>query len=97
VNPNLAKLQPYPFERLRLLFKHITLDPRYAAINPGIGEPKHLTPEFIVLFMVVFVQDRRLRTDGFWSAQNRSSATNGDAIMVAAYGKRNYLIPAGPA
>ena len=47
MNPDLAKLQPYPFERLRLLFKDIAPDPRYAAINLGIGEPKHPTPEFI--------------------------------------------------
>jgi N-succinyldiaminopimelate aminotransferase len=47
VNPNLAKLQPYPFERLRLLFKDITPDARFTAINLGIGEPKHPTPEFI--------------------------------------------------
>ena len=47
MNPNLAKLQPYPFERLRLLFKDITPDARYTAINLGIGEPKHPTPEFI--------------------------------------------------
>ena len=47
MNPNLAKLQPYPFERLRLLFKDITPDARYTPINLGIGEPKHPTPEFI--------------------------------------------------
>jgi N-succinyldiaminopimelate aminotransferase len=47
VNPNLAKLQPYPFERLRLLFQDIRPEPRYCAINLGIGEPKHPTPEFI--------------------------------------------------
>ncbi|MHB8668013.1 MAG: succinyldiaminopimelate transaminase [Burkholderiales bacterium] len=47
MNPNLAKLQPYPFERLRLLYKDITPDARYSAINLGIGEPKHPTPEFI--------------------------------------------------
>jgi N-succinyldiaminopimelate aminotransferase len=47
VNPNLAKLQPYPFEKLRLLFKDITPDPRHAPINLGIGEPKHPTPDFI--------------------------------------------------
>ncbi len=47
MNPNLAKLQPYPFERLRLLFKDITPDARYTSINLGIGEPKHPTPEFI--------------------------------------------------
>lgn len=47
MNPDLAKLQPYPFERLRLLFKGIAPDPRHTAINLGIGEPKHPTPEFI--------------------------------------------------
>jgi len=52
VNPNLAKLQPYPFERLRLLFKDLTPDPRYTPINLGIGEPKHPTPEFILQALV---------------------------------------------
>jgi N-succinyldiaminopimelate aminotransferase len=52
VNPNLAKLQPYPFERLRLLFKDITPDPRHTPINLGIGEPKHSTPEFILQALV---------------------------------------------
>lgn len=47
MNPNLAKLQPYPFERLRLLFDGIAPDARHSAINLGIGEPKHPTPEFI--------------------------------------------------
>ncbi len=47
MNPNLAKLQPYPFEKLRLLFKNVAPDPRYTAISLGIGEPKHPTPEFI--------------------------------------------------
>ena len=47
MNPNLSKLQPYPFEKLRLLFKDIAPDARFSAINLGIGEPKHPTPEFI--------------------------------------------------
>ena len=47
MNPHLAKLQPYPFEKLRLLFKDIAPESRYPAINLGIGEPKHPTPEFI--------------------------------------------------
>jgi N-succinyldiaminopimelate aminotransferase len=47
VNPNLAKLHPYPFERLRLLFQDVAPGPRYPAINLGIGERKHPTPEFI--------------------------------------------------
>ncbi len=47
MNPLLSKLQPYPFERLRLLFKDITPNPTYRAISLGIGEPKHATPQFI--------------------------------------------------
>jgi len=47
VNPNLAKLQPYPFEKLRALYAGVTPDARYSPINLSIGEPKHPTPEFI--------------------------------------------------
>ena len=47
MNPNLAKLQPYPFEKLRAL--HASVEPNVALspINLSIGEPKHATPEFI--------------------------------------------------
>lgn len=47
MNPLLAKLQPYPFERLRQLFAGITPNPEFAPISLGIGEPKHPTPSFI--------------------------------------------------
>ena len=47
VNPLLDKLQPYPFEKLRLLFAGITPDPAYSAISLGMGEPKHPTPALI--------------------------------------------------
>ena len=47
MNPLLAKLQPYPFERLRQLFAGITPNPEIAPISLGIGEPKHPTPAFI--------------------------------------------------
>ena len=47
MNPLLARLQPYPFERLRRLFTGVTPNPAYRAISLGIGEPKHPTPEFI--------------------------------------------------
>ena len=47
MNPLLAQLQPYPFERLRALFAHITPSPAHSAISLGIGEPKHPTPELI--------------------------------------------------
>jgi len=47
MNHTLNQLQPYPFEKLRQLFHGITPSGHYSAINLGIGEPKHPTPEFI--------------------------------------------------
>ncbi|MFO7190074.1 MAG: succinyldiaminopimelate transaminase, partial [Pseudomonadota bacterium] len=47
MNPDLGKLQPYPFEKLRQLYADVRPDPKYAPINLSIGEPKHPTPEFI--------------------------------------------------
>ena len=47
MNPNLNQLQPYPFQRLRDLFKGITPNADYKAINLSIGEPKHDTPALI--------------------------------------------------
>jgi len=47
LNPQLALLQPYPFERLRALFATVTPDPRRSPISLSIGEPKHPTPQFI--------------------------------------------------
>jgi N-succinyldiaminopimelate aminotransferase len=47
VNPLLSRLQPYPFEKLRLLFSDITPNPNYAPISLGLGEPRHPTPSFI--------------------------------------------------
>jgi len=47
MNPNLNLLQPYPFQRLRDLFKGTTPNPTYQAINLSIGEPKHPTPQLI--------------------------------------------------
>jgi N-succinyldiaminopimelate aminotransferase len=47
MNPLLARLHPYPFERLRALTRDIKPDPAFAPISLGIGEPKHATPELI--------------------------------------------------
>ena len=52
MNPNLAKLQPYPFEKLRVLFDGVNPDSAYQRIELHIGEPKHPTPEFIKRAMI---------------------------------------------
>ena len=47
MNPLLASLQPYPFERLRALTRQITPNPAFKPISLGIGEPKHPTPAVV--------------------------------------------------
>lgn len=47
MNPDLGKLQPYPFEKLRKLYEAVTPDSKYTPISLSIGEPKHPTPAFI--------------------------------------------------
>ena len=47
MNPRLLRLQPYPFERLRLLFADLTPNPAYEHISLGIGEPRHATPALV--------------------------------------------------
>ena len=47
VNPLLAKLKPYPFEKLRALISGTTPNPQLRAVNLSIGEPKHATPRLV--------------------------------------------------
>jgi len=47
MNPNLARLQPYPFERLNALKAGLTPPKDKEHIALSIGEPKHPTPHFI--------------------------------------------------
>lgn len=47
MNPLLARLHPYPFERLRELTRGIVPDPAFEPIGLGIGEPRHPTPALI--------------------------------------------------
>ncbi len=47
MNPNLDLLHPYPFEKLNQLKQGITPPQDKKHIALSIGEPKHVTPEFI--------------------------------------------------
>ncbi|HVR93742.1 MAG TPA: succinyldiaminopimelate transaminase [Casimicrobiaceae bacterium] len=48
MNPHLAQLQPYPFERLRALFASVVPNPQKAPISLSIGEPRHPTPRLLL-------------------------------------------------
>jgi N-succinyldiaminopimelate aminotransferase len=47
MNPRLALLQPYPFERLRALLADLTPPKGIAPISLGLGEPQHPTPQLL--------------------------------------------------
>ncbi|RFC37775.1 MAG: succinyldiaminopimelate aminotransferase apoenzyme [Candidatus Nitrotoga sp. SPKER] len=47
MNPDLDRLQPYPFQKLTNLFSSVTPNPACRPISLHIGEPKHATPRFI--------------------------------------------------
>jgi len=47
MNPLLARLHPYPFERLRELTAGVEPSRAHRPISLGIGEPKHATPALI--------------------------------------------------
>ena len=57
MNPDLRRLHPYPFERLRQLFADVTPNPAYRPISLGIGEPRHATPELIKRALTAAVAD----------------------------------------
>jgi N-succinyldiaminopimelate aminotransferase len=48
MNPDLQKLQPYPFERLRELLAGAAPPAHLPHINLSIGEPKHATPPLVI-------------------------------------------------
>jgi N-succinyldiaminopimelate aminotransferase len=47
MDPNLSRLQPYPFQKLAALLAGVTPDASLRPISLSIGEPKHATPRFI--------------------------------------------------
>ncbi len=48
MNPNLARLHAYPFERLRALLADATAPAQLAPISLSIGEPRHAPPAFVI-------------------------------------------------
>ncbi len=85
MNPLLAKLQPYPFEKLRQLFSGVTPNPAYQAISLGIGEPKHPTPAFI----------QQAVTDHLSGLASYPTTAGSDALRatIAGWLERRYGLP----
>ncbi|NOX08268.1 MAG: succinyldiaminopimelate transaminase [Gammaproteobacteria bacterium] len=57
MNPDLDRLQPYPFERLARLKDGVQPPDTLSHINLSIGEPRHQPPEFVAEEMYAQRQD----------------------------------------
>jgi N-succinyldiaminopimelate aminotransferase len=86
MNPNLSRLQAYPFERLRQLFAGITPNPAYRPISLGIGEPKHRTPQLIKDAYVAAIQAE----SGGLAAYPATAGEMGLRQSIAAWLQRRY-------
>ncbi|MBA3903134.1 MAG: succinyldiaminopimelate transaminase, partial [Rhodocyclaceae bacterium] len=86
MNPDLDKLQPYPFEKLRLLFKGVAPPKELREIRLSIGEPRHETPAFIKETLVA----------GLDGLANYPTTAGSDALRgaIAGWLARRYGIPA---
>ncbi|MCA3218819.1 MAG: succinyldiaminopimelate transaminase [Burkholderiales bacterium] len=84
MNADLAKLQPYPFERLRALFAGATPPAALPHINLSIGEPKHATPPLIKEALVAHL--------GGLSNYPVTAGTDALRQAVAAWLQRRYQL-----
>ncbi len=86
VNPNLDRLQTYPFEKLRALFAGLVPPAGLAPIRLSIGEPQHPTPAFI----------RQALVDNLDGLSTYPNTPGSDALRgaIASWLARRYGIPA---
>ena len=89
MNPRLAALHPYPFQKLRELFAGVTPPPELSAINLSIGEPRHPTPQFIKDALI----------DGLDGLANYPITQGSDALRsaIANWANRRYGVELDPA
>jgi N-succinyldiaminopimelate aminotransferase len=89
MNPRLAQLQPYPFQKLRDLFAGVTPNPGLSAINLSIGEPRHATPAFI----------KQALTDNLQGLAHYPVTQGSDALReaIAGWCGRRYGVEPDPA
>jgi N-succinyldiaminopimelate aminotransferase len=85
MNPGLAHLQPYPFEKLAALFKGVTPPAGLKPLLLSIGEPKHPTPSLILEALAAHA-----------GGYAQYPATKGDPALraaIAAWLTRRYQLP----
>jgi len=88
MNPNLSRLQAYPFERLRQLFAGVTPNSTYRPISLGIGEPKHPTPQLIKDAFVSAIESQ----EGGLASYPATAGEIGLRKSIAAWLQRRYSL-----
>lgn len=86
MNPRLARLQPYPFEKLRALLAGVTPNAALRPINLSIGEPKHPTPNLVKAALAGSLEGL--------AAYPATAGTPALREAIAAWLSRRYGIPA---
>jgi N-succinyldiaminopimelate aminotransferase len=84
LNPLLARLQPYPFEKLRALIAGVVPSADKPPINLSIGEPKHPTP--------ALVKDALAQALGELASYPATAGTSALREAIAAWLGRRYAI-----
>lgn len=86
MNPDLERLQPYPFQKLAALFREVTPNSALRAISLSIGEPKHATPTLI----------KDALTAGLDGLANYPTTAGSDALRgaISQWLAQRYSIPA---
>jgi N-succinyldiaminopimelate aminotransferase len=89
MNPLLARLHPYPFERLRELTRDLAPNTAYQPISLGLGEPRHPTPQLI----------KDALADAFPLLANYPATAGEPALReaIALWLERRYGVKADPA
>src|SRR5581483_175585 len=85
MNPDLSRLQPYPFQRLAALFKDLQPPAQLTPINLSIGEPKHPAPAFIKQALIDHLDGLSVYPATLGSEDLRKSIT--------AWLERRYALP----
>ena len=105
MNPGLASLQPYPFERLAALRAGVQPNPDLQPVNLSIGEPQHATPRLVLDALVGALEgtakypatkgsDELRNAIGRWLEQRfrlPALAVNADTMVLPAAGTREAL------
>ncbi len=86
MNPDLNRLQPYPFQKLATLFRDAKPSTALRPISLHIGEPKHATPQFIKDALIT----------GLNGLANYPTTAGSDALRgaVSSWLAQRYGIPA---